>query len=170
MSSGSATLCPASARPYLRTPPRAAPPAPPSRGCPPAWALCSVSGVGRAAVSRTQVGLSGRRVNILPSEKVHLPQGVQTSNHPLFSCAQQYRGMTGTGGSTAAGLCSRCHERDPLRRSTAPAAPQLRRGVQVGAVPHKLDAVYAADLCPVTHSACFLVKPWMLCPSGEIYS
>ncbi|XP_034525362.1 kinesin-like protein KIF25 isoform X3 [Ailuropoda melanoleuca] len=55
---------------------------------------------------------------------------LETENAVLHLRLAQYRGMTGTGGSTAAGLCSRCHERDPLRRSTAPAAPQLRRGVQ----------------------------------------
>nr|XP_045721856.1 kinesin-like protein KIF25 [Mirounga angustirostris] len=38
--------------------------------------------------------------------------------------------MTGKGGSAAAGLCSRCRERDPPRRSAAPAAPQLRCQVQ----------------------------------------
>lgn len=87
-----------------------------------------------------------------------------------FFLAQQCRGMTGEAGSAAAGLCPRCLEQDPPRRSTPPAAPQLHRrvqvGVQVGAMPRKWRSV-----CHVRDSRClFSGEPVLFCSSDYIYS
>uniref|UniRef100_A0A8P0T5P2 Kinesin-like protein n=1 Tax=Canis lupus familiaris TaxID=9615 RepID=A0A8P0T5P2_CANLF len=55
---------------------------------------------------------------------------LEMENAVLHLRLAQCRGMTGEAGSAAAGLCPRCLEQDPPRRSTPPAAPQLHRGVQ----------------------------------------
>uniref|UniRef100_A0A8I3MWQ8 Kinesin-like protein n=1 Tax=Canis lupus familiaris TaxID=9615 RepID=A0A8I3MWQ8_CANLF len=55
---------------------------------------------------------------------------LEMENAVLHLRLAQCRGMTGEAGSAAAGLCPRCLEQDPPRRSTPPAAPQLHRRVQ----------------------------------------
>ncbi|XP_025278561.3 kinesin-like protein KIF25 isoform X3 [Canis lupus dingo] len=64
---------------------------------------------------------------------------LEMENAVLHLRLAQCRGMTGEAGSAAAGLCPRCLEQDPPRRSTPPAAPQLHRGVQVGVQKLKQD-------------------------------
>ncbi|XP_077756132.1 kinesin-like protein KIF25 isoform X3 [Canis aureus] len=64
---------------------------------------------------------------------------LEMENAVLHLRLAQCRGMTGEAGSAAAGLCSRCLEQDPPRKSTPPAAPQLHRGVQVGVQKLKQD-------------------------------
>ncbi|XP_038382501.1 kinesin-like protein KIF25 isoform X3 [Canis lupus familiaris] len=64
---------------------------------------------------------------------------LEMENAVLHLRLAQCRGMTGEAGSAAAGLCPRCLEQDPPRRSTPPAAPQLHRRVQVGVQKLKQD-------------------------------